>query len=270
MRNEFKETSLQGPLEYKAGQGCLYDGRLMATKPDGRPPQRAPLTRQRIATAALGVIDRDGLNALTMKRLGIELGVEAMSLYFHYANKDEILDAVVDLLFRELALPEEAKEEGHDWAEVARELFLNIRRHLLDHLNAVMLVASRSVHSVDALAPTEMSLRNLRQAGFDEWEAIDGHRLLLSFTLGYVISEAKARGDPARHPEDWGIASYALHALPTDQVPTLTELATVALAGHADEQFDRCLRGILTALTHRRDARLAEEEPTPASGAVPQ
>lgn len=230
-------------------------------------PRRLPLTRQRIAEAALRVIDRDGLNALTMKRLGSELGVEAMSLYFHFSKKDEILDEVVDLLFRELQLPQAAKEDGPDWAEVARELFLNMRRHLQHHLNAVVLVASRSVHSVEALAPTEISLRNLRQAGFDEWEAIDGHRLLLSFTLGYLISEASARGDPASHPEDWGIASYAFHTLPVDQVPTLAELAAVALAGDADEQFDRCLTGILTALTFRREARLAAGEPAPASGA---
>lgn len=159
----------------------------MATKPDSRHPQRTPLSRQRITEAALGVIDRDGLNALTMKRLGSELGVEAMSLYFHFSNKDEILDGVVHLLFRELELPKDAQQEGRDWAEVSRELFLNMRRHLLDHLNAVLLVANRPVHSISALAPTEMSLRNLRQAGFDEWEAIDGHRLLLSFTLGYLI-----------------------------------------------------------------------------------
>ena len=232
-------------------------------------PQRLPLTRQRIAEAALRVIDRGGLNALTMKRLGSELGVEAMSLYFHFSNKDEILDEVVDLLFRTLSLPEEAKEEGHDWAEVARELFLNMRRHLLDHLNAVLLVADRPVHSICALAPTEMSLRNLREAGCAEWEAIDGHRLLLSFTLGYLISEASAR-NPTSHPEDWGIASYAFQDLPVDQVPTLAKLAAVSLAGNADEQFDRCLRGILTALTFRRESRLAEEERACASDAPPE
>ncbi len=152
-----------------------------------------------------------------------------MWLYFHFSNNDEIFDEVVDLLFRELELPEEAKEEGRDWAEVAPELFLNLPRHLLNHLNAVLLGASRPVHSVEALAPTEISLRNLRRAGFDEWQAIDGHRLLLSFTLGHLISEASARVDPESHHEDWGIASYAYRTLPANQVPTLTELAAVAL-----------------------------------------
>ncbi len=240
----------------------------MATKIDSG-HLRLPLTRQRIAKAALRVIDREGLNGLTMKRLGSELGVEAMSLYFHFSNKDQILDEVVDLLFRELALPEEANDQRRDWAEVSLELFLNMRRHLLDHLNAVLLVAYRPVHSISALAPTEMSLRNLRQAGFDEWESIDGHRLLLSFTLGYLISEASAR-NPTSHPEDWGIASYALRDLPADEVPTLARLAAVSLAGNADEQFDRCLRGILTALTLRRESRLAEEERARASGAAPE
>jgi AcrR family transcriptional regulator len=231
--------------------GC----RAVARNPDS--DRRVPLTRQRIAEAALRVIDRDGLGALTMKRLGSELGVEAMSVYFHFSNKDEILDEVVDLLFRELPLPEEAGAER--WAEVALELFSNLRRHLLDHLGAVSLIASRRAHSVDALAPTEMSLRNLRRAGFDEWEAIDGHRLLLSFTVGYLICEARAHDASTTHPEDWGTAAYALHPLPAEQAPTLAELAPIALAGHTDSQFDRCLRDILTALHLRRESRLAAD-----------
>lgn len=194
------------------------------------------------------MIDRDGLNALTMKRLGSELGVEAMSLYFHVAKKEEILDEVVDLLFKEVQLPE---HEGRDWYEVARELFSNVRRHLVAHPNTVSLFATRPAHSGDALAPIEQSLRTLRQAGFDECAAIDGHRMLMSFTVGYVVSEVHARSDSATHPEDWGTAAYALQALPTDQVPNLAELAPIALSMHSDDQFDRCLGCILTALRLR-------------------
>ncbi len=237
--------------------GCKVRGVPRKTSRDGR----VPLTRLRIAKAALRVIDSEGLDALTMKRLGSELGVAAMSLYSHFSNKDELLDEVVDLLFRELELPD---GEGREWTDVALGLFSSLRRHLLGHLDSVSLVASRRVWSVDALAPTEMSLQNLREAGFDEWEAIDGHRLLLSFTLGYVLSEASARRVPAIHPEDWGIASYAVHAVSADQAPTLAALAPIALAGHSDEQFDRCLRDILTALWCRREARLAADEPAPA------
>ena len=80
-------------------------------------PQRRPLNRERVIDAAVALADRDGLDALTMRQLGSELGVEAMSLYKHVANKDEILDAMVDLVISEIALP----TEDAGWKDAMRE-----------------------------------------------------------------------------------------------------------------------------------------------------
>lgn len=215
--------------------------------------ERPTLSRERIAEAALNLVDRSGLAALTMRRLGSELGVEGMSLYFYFSSKDEILDEVVDLLLRSIELP---PDEGHGWEDVARELFTNVRSHLLTHPNTVELFATRLAHSVEALAPIELSLRSLREAGFDKWGAIDGHRILMSFTLGYVVSEVSARTEPSSHPEGWGTAAYALRELPADQLPHLVELAPIALAGRSDEQFDACLSTLLAGLRERLQGHL--------------
>jgi AcrR family transcriptional regulator len=211
-------------------------------------PARSTLSPERIAEAALDLVDRDGLAALTMRRLGSELGVEGMSLYFYFSSKEDILDKVVDLLLSSIELP---PDKGRSWDEVAHQLFENVRAHLLAHPNTVQLFATRLGQSVEALAPIELSLRNLREAGFDEWGAIDGHRILMSFTLGYVISEVTARTDPNSHPEGWGTAAYALRELPADQLPHLTELAPIALAGRSDRQFDTCLTTLLGGLRER-------------------
>lgn len=218
--------------------------------------ERPTLSRERIAQAALDVVDRDGLGALTMRRLGSELGVEGMSLYFYFPSKDEILDEVVDLLLRSIDLP---PADGRRWEDVARDLFKNVRTHLLEHPNTVQLFATRLADSVEALAPIELSLRSLREAAFDEWGAIDGHRILMSFTLGYVISEVSARTDPRSHPEGWGTAAYALRELPAERLPHLVELAPIALAGRSDEQFDTCLTTLFAGLRARLEGKLARD-----------
>ena len=87
----------------------------MATRTDPSAKPRTPLSRERVLRAALELADAGGIESLTMRRLGQELGVEAMSLYNHVANKDDILDGIVDLVFGEIDLPSPASrlEDGH-------------------------------------------------------------------------------------------------------------------------------------------------------------
>ncbi len=136
-----------------------------------------------------------------MRKLGSELGVEAMSLYIYVPSEDAILDGIVDLLFSEVELP---LTSGRDWDDIARDLFSAFRRVLLSHPKSVTLLASRTVRSFQALAPIELSLGNLRRAGFDRRTTIDTHRGLLSFTVGYVLSEVGGLDTPS---DTWGTAS---------------------------------------------------------------
>src|SRR5579859_4631175 len=97
------------------------------TDPSSSP--RAPLTRERVLRAAVALADTGGIEALTMRRLGQDLGVEAMSLYNHIANKDELLDEMIDLVFGEIELP----TGGGDWRAAQRRRAVSAHQALLRH-----------------------------------------------------------------------------------------------------------------------------------------
>lgn len=210
--------------------------------------QRPRLTRERMARAALNLIDAEGLAALTMRRLGRELGVEAMSLYAYVASKEDILDDVVELLYVEIKLPGLL---NRDWDDVANELFSSLRRLLLAHPKAVPLVVTRTVRSLSALAPIELSLGNFRRAGFDREGAVDAHRILESFTLGYVMSEVGPPGTPSPERNLWGATADSVANLPVAKVPFLAELAPIAIRRDAHQQFASCLDVVLTGIKAR-------------------
>ena len=102
--------------------------------------ERTPLNRDRIARAALGLVDSEGLAALTMRRLGSELGVEAMSLYNHVTNKDDLLDAIVDRVYAEVELP----ATDLPWKEQARGVFRGFRQVEVEVLRSAL--KARTIH----------------------------------------------------------------------------------------------------------------------------
>ncbi len=231
----------------------------MAPASQAEEARRAPLSRQVIAEAALRLVDGEGLPSLTMRRLGSALQVEAMSLYSHFTTKEEILNEIADLLFQEVALP----EENMDWEQSARELFFGFRRVLLSHPNAVPLLVGRSPRSLAALAPIEASLRSLRRAGFDAATALDGHRALMSFTVGYLLQEVARLSESNVDPSSWGTGLYGLSDLSSQETPHLLELAPVALQREGDEQFATGLTLVLTGLKIRLGAQRPEPDSRP-------
>src|SRR5260370_12664660 len=110
----------------------------MARPTTRRPPARKPLTRDRVLLAALKLADRDGFAALSMRRLGEELGVKAMSLYNHVASKDAVLDGLVDIVFGEIELT----CEGADWKAAMRQRAVSALAALTRHRWAVGLMES--------------------------------------------------------------------------------------------------------------------------------
>src|SRR5262249_44725801 len=101
----------------------------MTAHADPSAAPRSPLSRQRVLLAALALADRDGVGSLTMRKLAQELGVEAMSLYHHVANKDDILDGIVDVVFSEIELP--SSESG--WRMAMRRRAISVREALRRH-----------------------------------------------------------------------------------------------------------------------------------------
>jgi AcrR family transcriptional regulator len=181
-----------------------------------RTTQGQGLTRERVLEAGLNVIDREGIDALTMRRLATALGVKAMSLYGYVDNKQDLLDGVLDHIYAEVPLrsgPGPAPGNGHDplsWQDQLRTTAQAFRQVLLRHPNAVPLVAARPVM---ATGPQRALLQGtvdaLGAAGLDVVHASAVVTVVLSFTIGHVANEVgrtghrPAPGDPVVDVPDY-------------------------------------------------------------------
>ena len=169
--------------------------------------------------AALSLADRDGIESLSMRRLGQKLGVEAMSLYNHVRDKDDLLDGMVDLVFSEIAVPESAA----NWRTAMRERALSAREALLRHPWAIGLMESRSAPGSANLRHHDAVLGVLRQAGFSVEMAAHAYSVLDGYIYGFTLTELAL---PFRNSK--GVAEVAANIFegfsPTD-FPHLTEFA---------------------------------------------
>src|SRR6266516_1773997 len=145
--------------------------------------RREPLNRERVLRAAVALADREGLDALTMRRLGQEVGVEAMSLYNHVKNKNDILDGIVDLVLSDIDVP----PTGTHWKTAMRRRSISAHEVLVAHPWAAMQIMSRFSIGPGMTRYLDATLGRLREGGFsiegalDAWHTLDSH--LYGFTL---------------------------------------------------------------------------------------
>src|SRR5947207_1610054 len=144
------------------------------------------LSRERVLRAAVRYADRSGIAALSMRKLGEALGVEAMSLYNHVANKAELLDGMVDLIFSEIELP----MDGTDWRAAMRVRAVSARQALRRHRWAIGLMESRSSPGPATLRHHDRVLGILRGAGFPVAMAAHAFSVLDSYIYGFALQEA--------------------------------------------------------------------------------
>ena len=170
---------------------------------DGRPApsQRVPLDRARIVDTAIAFIDEHGLPGLSMRRLGAELGVEAMSLYRYVPGRENLLDAVVELDRRRDADDPEVLDSPRDgWQDFLQRLAHGVRRIALAHPKVFPLVASRPPEApwlrppLRSLAWVEIFLDGLVAEGFDDEAAVAAYRAFTSFLLGHLLLEVSTLG----------------------------------------------------------------------------
>jgi AcrR family transcriptional regulator len=145
------------------------------------------LTRERVIGAAIRLMDAEGLEAVSMRRVAREVGVEAMSLYHHVRDKDDLLDGVCAQVMHEFRLP----DEDRPWVEVARDGAREWRRVLKAHPNVMTLWADRQrpLDDVQALMPMEFALRVIHRTGVDDREAVRIFNVLGGYIMGVVIME---------------------------------------------------------------------------------
>jgi AcrR family transcriptional regulator len=218
------------------------------TKPDTG--KRPPLTRERLLRGAIAIADRAGIGALTIRSLAHELGVKPMSLYHHVANKDAILDGIVDLVFSEIDLP----PADTDWQQAMRHRALSARNVLRRHPWATPLMESRPNPGPATLRHHDAMLATLRRAGFTIELAAHAYSLLDSYLYGFALEEAALPFDADTVGD---LAQAILARFPTDQYPYLAELTTQHILkpgyDYADE-FQFGLDLILDGLEQRRTA----------------
>jgi AcrR family transcriptional regulator len=178
-----------------------------------------PLSRQRVLDAAVALADRDGVGALSMRKLAQELGVEAMSLYHHVAGKDAILDGIVDVVFAEIELP--SGEGG--WKAAMRRRAVSAREALRRHPWATALMESRSTPGPANLRHHDAVLGVLRNAGFSVELAAHAYSLLDAYIYGFALQESSL---PFDTPEETAaVAASMMDGFPADAFPYLTEIA---------------------------------------------
>lgn len=190
--------------------------------------RRTPLSRDRVLRAALELADEGGLEALTMHRLGRRLGVEAMSLYRHVRNKDDLLDGLVDLVFAEIELP----ADRSDWRRVLRERSVSARAALRRHPWAIGLMESRMTPGPANLRSHDETLAVLLDAGFSAAMATHAYNLVDSFVYGFALQETSL---PFSNADELAAMGEMLMAnVPADAYPSLFRVSGELLAAGFD------------------------------------
>jgi AcrR family transcriptional regulator len=216
---------------------------------------RQPLTRERVLHAALAFADERGLEKLSMRKLAQELGVEAMSLYNHVDNKDDIVGGIVDLVAGEVEPP-----AGSDWKAALRESAISAHEALSRHRWAARIWMASVGRGSDRMRHAEAALRCLREAGFSKDLTYHAFHVWQGYALGFTLQELNF---PHDRESLKAMAATFLREFPTDEFPYLAEHIEQHIEPPLQEHQDAFEFGldlILDGLEHLRGAG-AQERP---------
>jgi AcrR family transcriptional regulator len=193
----------------------------MATDPLPEPQPRHRLSRDRVLQTAIGRADEGGFEALTMRTLAEELGVAPMALYRHVANKDDLIDAMIDVVFTEIEPP----PRDADWRTAMRQRAISVRDALERHRWAIGLMESRLHPGPANLRHHDAVLGNLRASGFSVEMAAHAYSVLDSYIYGFALTKLNLPFENGRAdvPE---IAESMLEPFPENSYPHLVEFIT--------------------------------------------
>jgi AcrR family transcriptional regulator len=228
----------------------------IAKREHPRVETRIPLNRDRVLRAAIDLADEAGVESLTMRKLAKQLGVEAMSLYNHVTNKNDILDGIVEIVFSEIEMPSTV---GGDWRGAMRRRAISTREALLRHRWAVGLMESRLRPGPANVRLHDSVLGCLRQAGFSVEMAVHAYSVQDSYIYGFALQEkgfADQREDMSLGTDE-SLAKTMIQQLPAEEYPHLAEIVGGYVTGSAYEfadEFEFGLDLILDALERLRGA----------------
>ena len=216
---------------------------------------RGALDRRRVLGAAIEFIDRQGLDALTMRRLGAHLGVEAMALYRYVPGRENLLDGVVETVIDELyGDPDVHLAASHGWQDYLQRLAHGVRRLALAHPEVFPLVASRPPAApwvrppLRSLRWVESFLTALMDSGFTEEAAVSAYRAYSSFLLGHLLLEVSQKGvkiSPEDRPDG---APEAVQSTDLSEYPTVVRLESLLSLDESAAEFEEALENLLGRL----------------------
>lgn len=227
--------------ESSAGRPCPSDNKPI--------PERGTITRARILTAALEIIDRNGVDALSMRRLGKALDRDPMTLYRHAPNKATLLDGVAESVLEQLHVDTADSE----WTTQLRQVGRDFRRLALDHPHVVPLLVTRPLATPlglrprGTLRPLEDILALLTRAGFAAADALHIYRALFGFLYGHVLNELQELVERPDEHDD--LLRLGLHRLPIGEFPLLRALAPVLASYDGAAEFERGLDILIAGLS---------------------
>lgn len=179
---------------------------------------RVPLTRERVLTEAVAMADETGIETLSMRKLAQRLGVEAMSLYYHVSNKDDILDGMIDIVVGEIELP----ERSSDWKHVMRRRAISAHAVFARHPWSIALMESRTNPGPATLRYYDAVIGSLRSGGFSVSMAAHAFSVLDGYIYGFGLQEMSLPFEGEEQAHD--VAGDLLESFPIDEYPSLHEL----------------------------------------------
>jgi AcrR family transcriptional regulator len=227
--------------------------------PDRPSRRREPISRDAIVAAAIGLLDREGLAALSMRRLAEELGTGAASLYWHVGSKDGLLDLVMDEIIAEGKVPD---PDPARWQEQLKQVARDQRAAILRHPWVVRVSIGRIPMGPNAVRYSERILAILRAGGLPPRLAVHGYLLLIATVNGFTIDETgvddapePSATVPVRDPDDRqqfaNMASDYIASLPAGQFPNMTTLAGEFAFSDPDERFELLIEIFVDGLARR-------------------
>ncbi|QKG26909.1 TetR/AcrR family transcriptional regulator C-terminal domain-containing protein [Actinomadura verrucosospora] len=215
-------------------------------------PAAPRLDRAEIVQAALRLLDEDGFDAFSMRRLAAALDIKSPSLYWHVKGKDELFDLLVDTVIGKCPLPED--DAGKPWDERLIEVGLDLRGVLLAHPAATRLLPGRLPFGPNGLRLADRVIGMLRRAGFDDRMAGYGYLLLMFYVTGFAVQEIAFGKGPENGDRLAEVGRY-LEGLPADRYPDLVAVAGGLLAPRLTDRFGFGLRSLVDGLADKRRER---------------
>jgi AcrR family transcriptional regulator len=211
--------------------------------------RRDPITQEAIVETALRILDSEGLDGLSMRRIAEELDTGAASLYWHVGSKDGLLDLLFDHVIGEQQVP---KPDPERWQEQLKQVARTQRATILRHRDIVAVSLGRIPMGPHALRYSEAVLAILRAGGVPDWLAVAGQQLLIAVVNGFTLDEVSDGPPPGAQPADGqpadgaaqpspDAASRYIASLPAGQFPNLTVLAKHFTDVDPDERFELLL-----------------------------